>query len=269
MAFVLVTVSYYPDEGLVQRLKAALDMSLAVWVFDNTPGGSPLLHQMQGHAQFHYRHRDHGNIGLGPAMRSLFQLVAEQGVDKLLYFDQDTLFTANTLVWMAEWLAAHRPVDFAAIQFTSTATDTTVALPQPTRHRLLINSGCLFYLRPLAKIGWHDADFFVEGVDYKFCLDAAYHKYLLGMIATAPDIDHEQLQPMTTRYFLGRHYRFRKYPWLRRKNFSWALLRLAGKALQRGQWAYGYVFLRNLLSLWVSQAFFDVLFYFGKPQNDG
>jgi hypothetical protein len=52
-------------------------------------------------------------------------------------------------------------------------------------NKLLISSGSLFNLNILKKINWNNVKYFVDGVDYEFCLRANKMGYLLQRIGSA------------------------------------------------------------------------------------
>lgn len=263
----LTTIAYHPDLALRSRLSEALEAGFDVWVFDNTPGGAELLTPLRDHPAFHCQDEDRKNQGLGKGMRLLMQAAAAKGHKQILYFDQDTLFSVETLVWAKKWLSLHpdQLAPLAAVQFTSAGNYLPPEMAQLQPTPLLINSGCVFFADALQAMGWHDASFFVEGVDYKFCLDAAHAGYRLGMLKEAPGIDHEELQPRFERYFLGRHYHYRIYPRQRKINFIKALLRLATTSALRGHYRYAYVFLRNIATFLTTQTAYALVHLLGKP----
>jgi rhamnosyltransferase len=260
----LTTVAYHPEPALFGRLSSALALGIHVWMFDNTPGGSMGIAPLMNEPHFHLLHHNHQNKGLGMAMQELMLSAAAAGYDALLYFDQDTLFEPRTLQWILAWLQGRGLPAYAAVQFTSEQAVVVPAVAPLHPKTLLINSGCLFVAANLKALGGHDPAFFVEAVDYKFCLDAVHKGYQLAQVPTAPGIDHTSLQPAERRQWLGKTYTFRIYPHPRRWQFTISLLRLAFTAATRRQWLYCYVFLRNIGTFTITQGAYECLRLFGK-----
>jgi hypothetical protein len=239
-AFVVTVVAYRPPAELLARLTQLLDAGFPLAIFDNGPADDPhglsLLRERcvwyGGKAQ---------NQGLGRAMQALLQAAKAAGYPWALYFDQDTRFSEKTLHWIGQKLSLQHQVlqQVAAVQCTGEG-EAGRAVPKS----LLINSGCLFQLALQTDWG-HDPSFFVEGVDYKFCLDAAHHGYQLLQWEGCPDYDHHSLQPIVYFAWRGKKIAHRSYPWRRQLQFLGNLLRLALIALTRGQFGYAARFSRN------------------------
>lgn len=263
--WLLVFVTYFPPQDFFERLQLTLDLGYTAIVFENTPVLSPELDKLKSHPAFVLLH-EASNKGLGYAMKRGMQKAFEMGFAQAVYFDQDTLFTAKSLQWISQWLSEATQLDaFAAIQFAPNtaklADDNSII-----KKHLLINSACCFSLHKLEQLGWHDENYFVEGVDYKFCLDAAAKGYLLGMVNACPGIDHEAAQPMKQRTLFGRNFSFRLYSAQRQRRFLAVLVKLAVTAFRRGQWRYVWIFSRNIATHLLSQAWFLLLYLL--PQAD-
>jgi rhamnosyltransferase len=271
MQLVVGFVAYYPDVKWVERVEKVLQSGYTCWIFDNTPKGSPLIDCLKTYDTFKLCTTGE-NEGLGIAMNVLFQKVFQSGQRYILYFDQDSIFELETLVWIFEWVHQNRlrMESFAAVQFVSTQ-NTEDALDRNVIQRasLLINNACLFNLAVLEKMDWHDTRYFVEGVDYKFCLDSDFYGYALGRVFGAPLIDHETEQPHLQRRLANRVFNFRIYPWLRKKEFTKSLIDLSLTALKRRQFGYVYIFTRNIGTFWITQVAYHFLVMFGgKASTD-
>lgn len=265
--WVLVFVAFFPEQDFFDRLKLSLDHGYAVIVFENTPLLSPELDLLKLHPGFTLLYEGN-NRGLGYGMKKLMQQAYEMGFLQAVYFDQDTLFSPKSLQWIDHWIKNNNQQlpQFAAVQFAPN-TDQQALDSSIEQTYLLINSGCLFSLDNLEKTGWHDEKYFVEGVDYKFCLDAAAKGFLLGKVNACPDIDHEAAQPMRQRTVFGREFSFRLYPAKRQRRFLAVLFKLAALAAKRGQWRYVWIFTRNIATHLVSQTAFLFLNLFPKADK--
>lgn len=257
MNFSLAFVAYFPEESFYDRLDAVLAAEIACWVFDNTPGGDQRLQQCCARGKAIYVHKQHTNIGLGPAMHYLLKQAWQEGEKCMVYFDQDTIFSLKSLGFIHDWLQSHADRQLAAIHFQS------AQLPYSEGGfkvaKLFFNTACWFDLDKLHHIGWHDASFFVEGVDYKFCLDASSAGYILGIVGGAPDLDHDSLQPTERARLFGKEWVMRLYPPWRLRGFTWALTRLIWYSIGRKRFDYAYIFARNMATFWITQVFYRVV----------
>jgi hypothetical protein len=227
----------------VERIQAA-SKHWPIWIFDNTPKdglGTPWGQEIQvlGTGR---------NEGLGYAMHTLLKAVRETGYSKALYLDQDTVFGLSSLAWIQAWLQDREEQipDFAVLNFlpSSSCDSSLPGLIKPIQ--LMINSGSLFDLARLEKVGYHRSTWFLECVDYELVLRMARAGFRLGAVIGCPGVDHEQEQPSAQIS--------RIYPIKRSLVFVGRLLQLSFRALVFGPRFYTWLFLRNVLTHSVSQS---------------
>jgi hypothetical protein len=236
-------VTYFPSALAVERIQA-VSKQWPIWIFDNTPKGgkgSPWGQEIQvlGTGR---------NEGLGYAMHTLMKAVRGAGYTKALYFDQDTVFGLSSLSWIQAWLQDHEEQipDFAVLNFlpSSSCDSSLPGLVKPIQ--LMINSGSLFDLATVEKVGYHRSTWFLECVDYELVLRMARAGFRLGAVNGCPGLDHEQEQPSAQIN--------RIYPIKRSLVFVGRLLQLSFRALVFGPRSYAWLFLRNVLTHCVSQS---------------
>ncbi len=236
-------VTYFPSALAVERIQAA-SKQWPIWIFDNTPKGG-LCRPWGQEIKLLGTGR---NEGLGYAMHTLMKAVRVAGYTKALYFDQDTVFRLSSLAWIQAWLQDREEQisDFALLNFLpSTSGDSTLpGLVKPTQ--LMINSGTLFDLAALEKVGYHRSTWFLECVDYELVLRMARAGYRMGAVNGCPGLDHEKEQPSAQIN--------RIYPIMRSLVFVGRLLQLSFSALVFGPRSYAWLFLRNVLTHCVSQS---------------
>lgn len=265
MKFVITMVTYFPDDQLMERVEAFLKKGYTFWIFDNTPNGSANLAPIRHYENCVFLNLPQGNVGLGPALNMLFKKVYAAGYSHLMYFDQDTLFGLDSIHWILQWYHESDHHKWAAIQFKSVE-DYVKEIPsrEVLTTSLLINSGCMFDLKSLELIGWHDSSYFVEGVDYKFCMDAVFLNFKIGQVVGAPSIDYNTMQPLYKVMLCGWSFLFRLYPFERKKEFTRALFRLTCAAAYRRQYKYIYIYIRNIITFWTTQIFYTLLLVFSR-----
>jgi len=257
--WILAFVTYYPPPDFFTRLGEVLKAAYPVIVLENTPVPGPGYEAMTPCGHLTLLH-ENSNLGLGPGLNRLMKKADELGYAYVLYFDQDTIFSLTSLQFINTWMMLHGATmkPCSAVQFK------TVEAASPTMEglhyaRLLISSGSMFVIENLAKLGWHDPAFFVEGVDYKFCLDSVSNGFRLGEVTHCPGIDHESPQPGNRLNIFGREFTYRLYPQHRQKQFIRALVKLGGIALKRGNVLYACIFFRNILTFVLTQGWYSLL----------
>jgi rhamnosyltransferase len=111
---------------------------------------------------------------------------------------------------------------------------------------LTINSGTLFILKNLQKIGWHNRSYFVDGVDYEFCLRSHIHSFKIGLVSGIPGFDHESEQPDRVVTILGKRLLVRRYSAPRIKDALHSYIRLIYSATKSREFSYAFLFIRSM-----------------------
>ena len=124
---------------------------------------------------------------------------------------------------------------------------------------LTINSGSLYVLNNLKSIGWHDISYFVDGVDYKYCLDSKAAGLKIGECTYTPGFDHVSEQADKVYSLFAKKYYLRPYPWVRIADTTKSNLRLAVTALKRKEWKLSYNIVRMLCIYLVCQGVVRVI----------
>jgi len=246
-------VTYYPDRGVLNRMVIARDVGFTMYVFDNTPGGSEILRN--GESEKIILMGTGENLGLGVALHLMMQAVAENGFSHVFYFDQDTVFTKDTMQWLRAWLELNESrLDTGAIwNFTDSTVPLSPAEAIIKPGYLLVSSGSLFNLSALKQLGWHNPKFFLECIDYELCSRALCAGFSIAQVEGCVGIDHLSLQPRESLKLLGREFHYRIYSLARTGGFLRGLLILALGSIYRGQWVFGVKCLRNIFTHVVMQ----------------
>jgi rhamnosyltransferase len=164
--------AYHPDERLPGTVRAALEHVGEVLVVDNTPGGSPLAAKLADEPGVRVLGATE-NLGLAAALNLGLSRLSD-GVEAVLFLDQDTVLPADLVPRLARHLA-----DPTVAAAAPTAWDAVHDLPYRTfgdvgkevaDKETLITSGMVVRREVLARIGGFREDFFVDYVDLDFCL---------------------------------------------------------------------------------------------------
>jgi rhamnosyltransferase len=169
-------------------------------------------------------------------MASICAQAYYDGFSALLFFDQDTVFANSTLDFVREFYLAkpYMAVTHTAVVFNAKRESDAGITDRLACHDVLlaISSGSLFYLENVRRIGWHNPTYFVDCVDYEFCLNSNTHRLLVAECSTTPGFDHETEQADHTSIVFGRRRRLRRYSWSRVSDTFVACTRLLGTSLR-------------------------------------
>ena len=236
-------VTFSAEANLVRRLEAAHAAGYRLYVFDNSPDLELVRDACRQLVTPRYLTCGR-NAGLGLGLASVCAQAYYDGFDSLLFFDQDTVFDRSTLDFISDFQSKRPEVarTHSAVAFNAKRVGgATVADRFAHRDVLVaISSGSLFYLDNLRRIGWHNPTYFVDCVDYEFCLNSSNHGLLVGECSTTPGFDHETEQADYTRTVFGQRRRVRRYSWARITDTAVASTRLLGAALaaRNGQFTF-------------------------------
>jgi rhamnosyltransferase len=214
-------VVYNPNVNLVGRLLDLITSGFSVYVFDNSPDCA-LVRQFSlnctvGKINYYTCGK---NVGLGFGISTVCAQAYYDSHQSLLFFDQDTVFTDETVGFISEFYEEHAGLvsDYSAIVFKARDELTKDYVQNGENNKFIfrdvlmaINSGSLFYLENLKKLGWHNENFFVDGVDYEFCLNSNNNNYKIGECSLTPGFNHELEQDDSVYHIFGKTYKMRRY----------------------------------------------------------
>lgn len=243
---IIATILYNPDQLIYDRIKSAIEYGYEVYIFDNSPDITSKLFIQENKNKVRYFTFDK-NVGIGPALRLICSTAYYEGNKNLLFFDQDTVFTEETLGFIADYLNQASSHDNSAASdklLSVTFRDTVINRKRGILEQIsigkysvyivdfTISSGTLFSLENLKKVGWHDDSFKVDGVDYSVCIAAQSDLLTIGEIFDTPGLDHETCQGNSTFSFFGKRYCARRYSFFRIKDYVCSSLRLIFRSIR-------------------------------------
>lgn len=213
MTFAVGFITYHPGKNFFDRLELFSKKNIPVYVFDNSPEEKTLARKLQ--EQVIRYHSLGKNVGLGAGLSELAKLAYKDGVEGLLFLDQDTVFNEKTLNYIENFYLDKKE-DLIEQRYVQVAYDARKSqyLGLQDAH-VVINSGSLFLLPVLNQVGWHNKLFFVDGVDYELCLRANINNYKIGCVHNTPGFDHESEQPDVFIRVAGKRIVLRRYPYWR------------------------------------------------------
>jgi rhamnosyltransferase len=247
-------VLYCPDEGVIKKINIINELGLEVFIFDN----SPINKLSFDSVKVHYLGNDK-NPGLGVGLKKITSIAHDKGFDSMLYFDQDTLFSEETIKFVLKILQRNPQIksSFSAISITENG-PLYKSSSDIEETMLIRNSGTIFFLDNLKKINWFDTSFFVDGVDYEFCLRSKLHKFKIGIIGPAPGFDHVSEQGYSDYNILSKSLIGREYEFNRLIDASYSSLRIFVKALKNLQIIFAFRVIKLLFIFLMMQLIFRI-----------
>lgn len=209
-------IVYKPESGFIERLQKTVRDGFNVYVFDNSVEESSVRDFCIKEEKVRYLTLGK-NVGLGLGMRSICSQAYYEGNSVLIFFDQDTVYQPETLDFIERYYMTYQGLDatYSAIVFgkDSGIVPSDVNCFQDVS--VAINSGSLFFLKNLKRLGWHNEKYFVDGVDYEFCLNSKKNGLRIGKFMCTPGFDHSTEQADQKYRIFHKTYVFRAYPLFR------------------------------------------------------
>ncbi len=207
-------VTFNPSKSLLARLSIALSSGFILYVFDNSPAESIIRDFCTSHDNCKY-FTCGKNVGLGYGISTICAQAYYNSHPALIFFDQDTVFNQDTLEFIEDFRRENKNIEpyYSAIVFNSKNRSNKRSEDRFGFKDVLLarNSGCLYFLENLKAMNWHNEAYFVDGVDYEFCLNSYNHKLKIGECSLTPGFDHQSEQEDDNYTLFGKKYYLRKY----------------------------------------------------------
>jgi len=243
-------VTYNPTPSLTSRIDLALAAGFALYIFDNSPQNETVREFCKSHNNCIYITCGK-NVGLGFGISSVCAQAYYDSYPALLFFDQDTIFDHSTLDFVEELYInkGNMAVHYSAIIFNSKDVDRV-----NTENKFLlkdvlmsINSGSLYFLENLKKLNWYNESYFVDCVDYEFCLNSSNHGFKIAECSNTPGFDHKSEQGDFENRIFGKLVRLRKYPPRRVFSTIYASTSIFFTAVRTGNQSFSLAIIRSLI----------------------
>jgi len=242
-------VTYFPTKETVNRITNLDNLGYSFYVYDNTPGKDFWPRYTNGSVL-----RNGKNNGLGEGLKSLTQIAHDEGWSYLMYFDEDIIFTKETITWVNQWLCHWKDERVGLYWFNyHPKANKDYQEVAPHHLRVAVSACSLINLKAAKNIGWHTTRWFIEGLDYDFCLRLAQKNWKIMGVNHCPGIDAKSNQPGLKIITNQRLRLYRIQPWKRVFTFTWFLINLTWRSLYYPPRIYSYVFFRNIFTYWYDQ----------------
>jgi rhamnosyltransferase len=180
---------------------------------------------------------ENNNVGLGRAFKETEKYLFDNGIKYFIYFDQDTIVNDRSWLFIIKSYEKSFKEEKTGLLF--------YGAQMKKRPLLVVSSGSLFSLDVIRKYGGHDENYFVEGVDYSYCLTLYENKLLIRNFYT-DGIDHFSLQDNSKKRLFGFDFSYRCYGKSRVKDFNISHVKLISKCYRNRN----YILLMFFLKSW-------------------
>jgi rhamnosyltransferase len=233
-------VIFNPSGNFTSRAQMAIDSGFDVYIFDNSPEMPSINGLTESSGKIRY-FTCGKNRGLGLGIRTVCTKAYEDEHEALIFFDQDSVFTKQTLLFIDNFYATHTKLkrSHSAVVFNANR----ICIEQNdclTDVLITINSGSLFYLNNLKSLGWHNERYFVDGVDYEFCLRSRQQGFKVAEYTCTPGFDHATEQPDEKYRVFGKAFSMRPYALSRIQDVSISSFKLIFSALVFGDIKFAF-----------------------------
>jgi rhamnosyltransferase len=178
------------------------------------------------------------NVGLGVAFYEFENYLEKSGERFYVYFDQDTKTTDSV------WKTALEKTEIFKTQ--KNVGMLYLGNKKKPFSDVVVSSGCVFSSEVIQRVGKHCPSYFVEGVDYDYCLRLKIAGLKVHNIYCT-DIDHQSLQDGHVVQFLGRPLSYRIYGSARMRDFNASHFKLIWKSLATGKIRFLLFFIKSLI----------------------
>jgi len=246
-------IVFYPGEKFINRIILAETLGFKIYIFDNSPKNSMVrdLCKIKNNCNYFSCGK---NVGIGFGLSCICAQAYYDSYPALLYFDQDTIFNHNTLDFIEKTFIENPQFAqrYSAIVFNSKKYIDDKKKNIFVKDVLLaISSGSLFFLDNLNKSNWHNEKYFVDCVDYEFCLRSNINNYKIGECSITPGFNHEIEQPDLGYSLFGKTRLIRKYSSRRIISATISSVRLIGVSIKFRKFDYSIEIFRSIaLYLW-------------------
>ena len=254
MKYIVGITTYYEDVKLSERVNLLDQLGYVVYIYDNSPDSKYSRAYLKNTK--HVKYFTCGqNVGLAIAMSTICAQAYYDSCDRVLFLDQDTLVSQQTLEFIQKINKDFNFNDYLAISFSNDNVDLIKINKNNIEDVMLIrNSGTLFNLHNLSKVNWFDTSFFIDGVDYEFSLKAKLNSLKIGLYKGVPDFDHESEQGYESYLFFGQKIFYRKYSPSRIKDVISSSMKLIVMAIKNVEPKYFILIFKHAMIFLLLQA---------------
>ena len=232
---VFFSVLYNPEDNALNNIRIAKSLGILPIVYLNKVEDQFLQQLLEIDIVIL---GNNNNVGLGMAFYELEEYLKFVNHNYFIYFDQDTVVNQNAWSYILD--------TFEIIFKTETVGLLHYGNNSKTHSKIVTSSGSLFSMSVLDKIGFHDKSYFVEGVDYEFCLRLRFYGYKIQNLMCL-GVDHQSLQDVFSINFLFKTFTLREYGKNRTNDFNFSYKRLLKGSLKNHDYSFSIFLLKSIV----------------------
>jgi len=269
--FIIGIVLYQPTKTSIARIKQIALSGYTIILFDNSFFETS---DFQNFINIIYIHSP-DNVGLSGGIDFIANKAFDLKYYSLLNFDQDTIFTDKTLLFVENVISKYivseklgsNLITVGFRDFNKSGTNHIISIQDLfynySEVDFTINSGSLYVLKFYNKFKWFDKKYFVDGVDYSFSLQSNKYGYKIIECYATPDLNHTTEQDDTILNIFNFKIRGRKYSFKRNTDFIYSHIKLLIQSIVNLQTRHFTFLIKSLTIYCITQS----LFYFKKVKT--
>lgn len=240
-------ILYNPPEKILDRINLLLSKNFKIYIYINKLDNYILYRYIISNKNIKV-FGENVNRGIGYALAEMEVSAIADGYHFMVFFDQDTIFLDCTIDCITNLpLNQIFKENYSVVQMLENSTTKLFTSNfKPLDSILTINSGSIFNLNYLSKYGLHNSSFFVDCVDYEFCLTSSINKFKCGVVDCIPGIDHTSDQGDSIFVIFGKVLKLRRYSVSRIFDYNLSMLKLIFKSIFNFKFIYTIYFIKHL-----------------------
>ena len=232
----LIFVLYKPDCSFYSRLLLADQLGFHIVVFCNCEESITALRSLALSGRCEVIGTG-VNIGLSRAYNLALRRVRDKNFEYALIFDQDTDFRRPLFERLGVVLRYCAPNTGFLQLCDGGDSGGSSGFYRVERRNFIINSGSIVRTSVWEQVGGFCEEFFVDFVDYEYCLRLRYRGFEVARLNGPFGIDHRSFQDDKVRSIFGMKVVVRRYPRSRIYEVFYGFRRLFSYSLVRGDFA--------------------------------
>lgn len=236
MKILVFTPVYQPneitEENLRNRMRSGVDQAIYLNSVFKIPRSQSLLVFGNG-----------CNRGISAPLNEVMRFSRTAGYDFVLFLDQDTKVDLKSLMVRLESFLVASELQKAAVLFLRSDEFGVRAYGD-----LITNSGALFSVDKFFEIGGFNENYFLDGLDYEFCIKIWRKGLTIINIPLDLYFDHASLQDGFTFRVFGKDVCIRRYSDRRNQEMSLFFKQTIFSSLKNKEWRLLYILARSFLA---------------------
>lgn len=192
MKLATVVVLYHPDVSVADNIASYAKLSDFLYIWDNTPGRSPNVfytelngkNEVANHPSVKCLHCQHQNMGLAYAYNRAIEEAEKDGATHLMTMDQDSCFEKFDVFINAVGQNGEKSVGMFVPPINNSNVESNKEVSWAAQ------SGCVFDMELIHRVGMFREDFFIGMVDAELQLRAQVAGYKMIQVGGCNLVHH-------------------------------------------------------------------------------